>query len=152
MDTENMRRDLEQRLGRLDVAWSAMNGADARSAATIATLADWWADALAGLGTIDRQGKYLVPVDGAAYQVLHYLIPEAEAASSGFWGTDLGRAIARYGYAPVNKAGQVPSAVVGAILGFTRSRAHELQQLGRLLTRKQVADEMARRELEASSG
>lgn len=136
-----MKEDLTQRLRRLDVAWAAMNGQQAQPEAGIATWAGWWADALNGD----------VDPDSAAYQVLRYLVPEHEAAGSAFWATELGRAIARRGYAPVNESGQVPAATVGAILGFSRARAHELQQRGRLSTPNLVAAALRERE-EVSRG
>jgi hypothetical protein len=142
---ENIRIDLEQRLARLDVAWAAMNGQQAQPPAGIATMALWWARALAGEEADDLRGHNLGG-DGAAYRVLRYLVPAEEAHGSGFWSTDLGRAIASYGYAPVNESGQVPSAVVGAIMGFTRSRAHELQGRGRLTTPGLVAAALRERE------
>lgn len=137
---EDIKDDLARRLARLDIAWHAMRGQDGAAPEVIETRARWWEMALAGdLG----QAK---PADEAAYQVLRYLVPEAEAAESGFWRSDLGRTIARYGYAPVNGDGQVPAAVVGAIMGFTRSRAHELQQRGRLCTPALVAWALIERE------
>jgi hypothetical protein len=79
-----------------------------------------------------------------------HLVTEAERETSAFWGTALGRAIALQGYAPIDdRTEQVGASIVGAILGMSRQRVHELQKKGRLCTPEQVADELEKREATA---
>jgi hypothetical protein len=141
-----LKEDLAVRLARLDRSWAAMTGQQGQPRSGTATFAGWWAKALTGEGPLvgAEYGTDSGP-ETAARLVLEHLVPEAEAAGSAFWATELGRMLARQGLAPVNAGGQVPSAVVGAALGFTRSRAHELQQRGRLCTPGQLAEELTRR-------
>jgi hypothetical protein len=136
--------DIARRLQALDVAWTAMNGFQTPGSGDNDTLAAEWVDSLRGVGKQDG--------DGAAFQLLRYLVPEAEARTAGFWSSALGRAIARYGWITVNEAGQVPAVIVGAIMGFTRSRAHELQSRGRLCTPAQVAAALREREAVRTDG
>lgn len=131
--------DLANRLARLDRSWRVMCGmAAGDGTAAMDHLAVRWADRLR---TDDQHAA-----EAAADQVRNFLVTDAEASASAFWSTELGRCLARYGHAPVNAGGQVPAATVGAILGFTRSRASDLQGRGRLCTPSQVAAALRERE------
>lgn len=133
---EKIKKDLAERLRHLDVAWSAMNGQDPQPISGTYTQAGWWAQALAG-----ETNPWRLSADDAAYQVLQHLVPRHEATTTGFWGSDLGRAIARNGWAPIGNDGETVNATAAAAcLGVTRQRVFELQKKGRLRTPAQVAE------------
>jgi hypothetical protein len=132
-----LHNELADRMLRLQRTWRVMTGLE-DDATDADALAARWASALSH--SVDHIAE------AAANDVRQYLVSDAETTTSTFWATDLGRALARHGHAPVNAAGQVPAATVGAILGFTRSRASELQGRGRLCTPTQVASALRERE------
>lgn len=158
MTNVEVANDLAQRLLRLHMSVAAMTGEYSPLPRPIGEQALWWAEALEGAATMGTLGSlglggFADPGD-AADVLLTHLITEREQNGSAFWGTDLGRAIAAAGRAPVrpgpehlgDDGARVPGATLAAILGVSRNRAFELQKAGRLLTAAQVADELRARE------
>jgi hypothetical protein len=148
----NIMDDLAARVKRVNQAWATVSNQAEASDERIGDIALWWAAALEGYASFDSTRELFDP-ETAARLLLEQAVPEAEAATSEFWGTALGRALARCGAAPINDVTErVGAAVLGEILGVTRQRAFDLQKAGRMCTPKQVADELKRRDLEATGG
>lgn len=149
MDLDDLRYELSARLTDLHAQYHNMINPDC-GPLLAAEAVEWWAKALEG--TQEWEPGIPYPAGHAAEAVLQHLIPAHERNGSAFWGTALGRTIALLGHAPISTGPELGStgprvggAVVGAILGITRSRVFELQKAGRLLTQAQVAEELRTR-------
>lgn len=129
LEHEDVLRELQARLLRLHNSYGQMIS-DKASYLTAVDAATRWAAVI----TYDPM---------AAQRVLDHLVSSHERATTGWWSSPLGRAVAWCIGIPVPDGHElIPTALVEAALGVSKQRAHELRRAGRAVTQEQIRDEM----------